>query len=211
MKDDIQLVVFDLFGTLLRPGSSHNPYRKVLEWARLNGRIPRPSDATTIMTADMSPEELFNAMDITPTPEIMSLFEKALEADLKSIRLFDDTMSTLERITEQGVKIAICSNLAKPYSAALELIEGVDFYRFLSFEMGAIKPDPAVYGYILDKSGVNKKSILFVGDSLVADYKGPEEFGLRARHLVREESEKPTAPHAHLISSLSGILKICFH
>tara|TARA_R110001599_G_scaffold342545_2_gene564429 strand:- start:22 stop:648 length:627 start_codon:yes stop_codon:yes gene_type:complete len=208
MDNDIQLVVFDLFGTLLQTGSGHNPYRKVLEWARLNGRAARPNDARIIMTSDMNPEELFDAMDITPTAEIMSLFKKALEADIKSIRLFDDAMSTLHRLTDQGVQIAICSNLAKPYGAALELIGGVDFLRCLSFEIGAIKPDPAVYNFVTNSSSIGKENILFIGDSLVADYDGSKQFGFRARHLVRGVSSTPTAPNEYLISSLSEILKV---
>lgn len=210
MNDDIQLVVFDLFGTLLQAGSGHNPYRKVLEWARSNGRAPCPNDATTIMTVDKNPDELFDTMGISPTAGIMSIFNEALEADIKSIRLFDDTVSTLERLTYQGVQIAICSNLAKPYGVALNLIEEVDYIRFLSYEIGAIKPDPSVYEKVVEKSGAYIGNILFIGDSLIADYQGPKRFGFRSLHLVREVTSKQTAPHAHLISSLSEIFKLRF-
>ena len=176
----------------------------------MNGRVPRPNDATTIMTADISSVELFESMDISPTAELMSIFSKELEADIESISLFDDSKSTLSQLADKGIRIAICSNLAKPYSAALKLIEEVDYIRCLSFEIGAIKPDPSIYKYVVETSGVRKENILFIGDSLIADYKGPTEFGLRARHLVRKESKKLTAPQANQISSLSEILKICF-
>ena len=207
MKDDIQLVVFDLFGTLLQTGSGHNPYRKVLEWARLNGRVPRPSDATTIMTADMSADELFKTMGISPTTEMMRAFDMALKADIGSIRLFEDTVSTLERLSDQRVQVAICSNLAKPYGAALRLLEDVDYIRCLSFEIGAIKPDPCVYEYVVEKSGVCKERILFIGDSLAADYRGPKEFGFSALQILRDESPRPTAPRKHLIHSLGEIFE----
>lgn len=207
MKDDIQLVVFDLFGTLFQSGSGHNPYRKILEWARLNGRSPRPHDATSIMTADMSPDELFNTMGISPTTEMMRAFDMALTADIESIRLFEDTNSTLERLSDQRVQVAICSNLAKPYGVALRLLEDVDYIRCLSFEIGAIKPDPSVYECVVEKSGVHKENVLFIGDSLAADYKGPEEFGFRALQILRDESSRPTAPRKHLIHSLGDIFE----
>ena len=207
MKDDIELVAFDLFGTLLQPGSGHNPYRKVLEWARLNGRAPRPNDARIIMTSDMSPEELFNTMGISLTTEMIRAFDMALEADIESIRLFEDTMSTLERMSDQRVQIAICSNLAKPYGAALRLLEDVDYIRCLSFEIGAIKPDPSVYECVVEKSGVRKENILFIGDSLAADYRGPEDYGFRALQILRDESPRPTAPRKHLIHSLGDIFE----
>lgn len=211
MDNDIQLVVFDLFGTLLQTSSGHKPYRQVLEWARLNGRVPCPSDATTIMTADMSSDELFNAMGISLTAEIKNIFNKALEADLESISLFDDAISTLSQLTDKGIRIAICSNLAKPYGAALKLIEDVEYIRCLSYEIGAIKPDSSVYNYIVEKSGACKENIMFIGDSLVADYKGAIDFGFQARHLVRELKSKPITVHqVQQITSLTEVPRVWF-
>tara|TARA_R110002167_G_scaffold134882_6_gene321191 strand:- start:2062 stop:2415 length:354 start_codon:yes stop_codon:yes gene_type:complete len=116
-------------------------------------------------------------------------------------------MSTLERIANQGVQIAICSNLAKPYGAALELIEDMNYIRCLSYEIGAIKPDLAAYNYATNTSSVQKENILFVGDNLITDYIGPIEFGFRVRHLVRDTPKKPAAPQVHLITSLNEIFR----
>lgn len=47
-----KLVIFDLFGTLVKYGVMHHPFRQVLKWARDNGRCPEPDDARRLMTVD---------------------------------------------------------------------------------------------------------------------------------------------------------------
>lgn len=205
---NIQLVVFDLFGTLVQTAIGQKPYRKVLEWARKNGRAPQPDDARTIMTLDVRSDMLFAAMGIDPPPEIMASFKESLEMDIRSIQLFDDTLNTIRSLTGMGVSVAICSNLAKPYSVALDLLEGVDHIRFMSFEIGAIKPERKIYSEIVDRTGIRKANTLFVGDSLASDYIGPKEFGFHARHLVRVALSKPCSPPNHQISSLNEIEKM---
>ena len=69
--------------------------------------------------------------------------------------------------------------------------------------MGAIKPEPEIYNWIVVATGIPPKQTLFVGDTYLADYKGPTRFGFQSRHLVRNEKS-----HGHKISSLTDILKI---
>ncbi len=45
-----RLVVFDLYGTLVKFGVACHPFRKVLKWAHANGRKPLDSDARYLMT-----------------------------------------------------------------------------------------------------------------------------------------------------------------
>lgn len=208
--NDIQMVAFDLFGTLLKVGNGNNPYRRILEWARNNGRVPTPQDARTIMCMDAAPEEVFAKMSIFPSSAMMQTFNEGLEADLKSITLFDETMRVLEQLTEQGILISICSNLAKPYASALQHFREINYIACLSFEVGAIKPEVEIYQHLLDKSSMDKGDILFVGDSLVADYLGPTKFGFKARQIVRTKSAKPMAPRGNIITSLDNLSNIFY-
>lgn len=47
-----KLVILDLFGTLVKYGVMHHPFRQVLKWARDNGRRPELDDARRLMTVD---------------------------------------------------------------------------------------------------------------------------------------------------------------
>jgi FMN phosphatase YigB (HAD superfamily) len=58
------------------------------------------------------------------------------------------------------------------------------------YEVGFIKPDHQIYDAIIEKSGFRKEEILFVGDTLIADYEGPRQYGFRALHLCRDQTPK---------------------
>ena len=55
MSQKIKYVIFDLFGTLVKYGVQHHPFRQLLKWARENGRPVKADDARTIMTTNHFP------------------------------------------------------------------------------------------------------------------------------------------------------------
>lgn len=55
----------------------------------------------------------------------------------------------------------------------------------MSYEVGFIKPEPEMYKTITDAARVEPGECLFVGDTYLADYEGPQKCGMRALHLVR--------------------------
>ena len=202
MPNTTKLVVFDIFGTLVRPGVNSHPYRKILTWAKEGGRRPRPDDARQLMTIDMPPEAVFKQLDIYPPPELLAQFHIDVAEELDSLTLFDDVDATLNRLAGAGVRLAVCSNLAQPYGAAVDrLLSQFDLIRCLSYQVGCIKPDDEMYAWIVSESGVPKEEVVFVGDNLVADYEGPAAFGFKAFHLVRGPESMGTG-----IGSLSDLI-----
>ncbi|MEX1196321.1 MAG: HAD family hydrolase [Pseudohongiellaceae bacterium] len=200
-----QMVVFDLYGTLVRFGVQLHPYRAILSWARESGRQPRPDDARRLLTTDGTPEEVFAALDIDPPRELIRQFHIDIAKELASLSLFDDVVPTLERLDQAGIRLAICSNLAKPYGAVIDrLLPQFDLLRCLSYQVGAIKPEPEIYDWLVEVSGVAKESISFVGDNQVADYEGPSDFGFKAFHLVR--GAKPAMQRIGSLADLSGVI-----
>lgn len=186
MTDATRMVVFDLYGTLIQFGVQQHPYRTILTWARENGRKPRPDDARLLMTTDGSPEQAFELLDIYPPEKLIRQFRINVARELDSLVLFDDVIPTLSRLSQAGLRLAVCSNLAKPYGAAIDgLLPQFDLLRCLSYQAGFIKPEPEIYEWLLESSGLTKESIIFVGDNKIADYEGPSGFGFNAFHLVR--------------------------
>jgi HAD superfamily hydrolase (TIGR01549 family) len=187
-----QLIVFDLYGTLVKFGVMHHPFRKILQWAKQNGRKPQQDDARQLMTINEDSSELFSKLSIFPPDYLLHQFRQEIEEELNALSLFDDVIPTLHALTEKGIPLAICSNLAKPYGAVIDrLLPQFNFIQCLSYEVGAIKPEYEIYDGIVTKSGISAKQILFVGDTLLADYEGPIKYGFKALHLLREgKSEK---------------------
>ncbi|WP_062065783.1 HAD family hydrolase [Cellvibrio sp. OA-2007] len=198
------LVIFDLYGTLIQFGVKHHPFRKVLQWARQQGRSPEPDDARTLMTCPEDPVELFAAMGIFPPAHMIAQLQKEIEQELASLALFDDVIPTLRQLSDWRIPIAICSNLAKPYGAVLEqLLPDVPLLKCLSYDVGYIKPEQEIYQWIVDRAKVDPAHCLFVGDTLLADYEGPTQFGFRARHLIRG-----TKRSTETIGTLTDILAL---
>lgn len=200
-----ELVIFDLYGTLIQIGVRRlHPHRKILQWAQQEGRAPSANDARTLLTQGGSPSEVFSMMGIFPPEHLLAAFETDIEEELDSISIFDDVFPTLNQLVKWQVPIAICSNLAQPYGNAIDrLLKGFPVTRCLSYDVGYIKPEPEIYQWIIDRTGVHPQSCLFVGDTFVADYQAPKRLGFEARYLVRGMQSADET-----IGTLTDVLKV---
>ena len=207
MNTSPALIVFDLYGTLVQFGIMHHPFRKVLLWAREQGRSPQPDDARRLMTADKDCGELLATLGIFPPANMLAQLHQEIQEELASLTLFDDALPTLDELANQGIPLAICSNLAKPYGAVIDkLLPQFNFARHLSYELGAIKPDREIYESIVAGTGLAPGQILFIGDTSLADYEGPTQFGFQAKHLVRGQTSG-----SNTIASLTEVLWLLTH
>lgn len=199
-----RMVVFDLYGTLIQFGVMKRPYRRILQWAREQGRAPQPHDARQLMTHNGDPATVFASLGIFPTDALLAQFTQDIHDEMESLRLFDDVLPTLETLVGIDIAIGICSNLATPYGEVIDrLLPGFNFIKSLSYETGAIKPEPAMYDDIVIKSDIPISQTWFVGDTWLADYDGPMRYGFHARHLVRDNSVED-----YQINSLTHIITL---
>lgn len=181
-----KLVIFDLYGTLIQFGVMHHPFRKVLQWAKQNGRRPKPDDARQLMTINGDIRELISQIGINAPEDLLTQLQAEIEDELKSLTLFDDVLPTINKLASLNIPIAICSNLAQPYGKAIDsLLPELPVLKCLSYEVGAIKPEAEIYQWIISRSGVCAEHCLFVGDTKIADYDGPVSQRMNALHLVR--------------------------
>lgn len=82
---------------------------------------------------------------------------------------YPDTAEVLGALRAQGVKTAVVSNIAFDVRPAFASI-GAQVDEFvLSYEVGAVKPDPAIFGAALQRLGVRAQEAVMVGDSEEAD------------------------------------------
>lgn len=207
MNTSPALIVFDLYGTLVQFGIMHHPFRKILLWAREQGRSPQPDDARRLMTVDKDCGELLATLGIFPPTNMLAKLHQEIQEELASLTLFDDVLPTLDVLANQGIPLAICSNLAKPYGAVIDkLLPQFNFARHLSYEIGAIKPDREIYESIVMGTGLPPGQILFIGDTSLTDYEGPTQFGFRAKYLVRSQ---PSGGNS--IASLTEVLRLLAH
>jgi HAD superfamily hydrolase (TIGR01509 family) len=84
---------------------------------------------------------------------------------------YPDTAEVLTGLHRQGIKTAVVSNIAfdvRPAFHAIGIADHVDEF-VLSYEVGAIKPDAAIFETALTRLGVDAAQALMVGDSDEAD------------------------------------------
>jgi HAD superfamily hydrolase (TIGR01509 family) len=97
------------------------------------------------------------------------LYERVI--DPASWTPYPDTAAVLAGLHRQGIKTAVVSNIAFDVRPAFEVIgAAADVDEFvLSFEVGAVKPSPAIFQTALTRLNVAAEYAVMVGDSEEAD------------------------------------------
>ncbi|UXH38766.1 HAD family hydrolase [Pseudomonas promysalinigenes] len=185
--------IFDAFGTAVRIGHRTNPYRQLLREGIKHGRRPHPGDAHVIMTLNLELHELAEHLGIRLSEPRRVEIESALQAEVDSIEAYPDATQAIAMLQERGVVLGICSNLARPYGAAVKrLFPSIDVYAF-SFEVGAAKPDPRIYQALLENIGARPElsagtaapEVWMIGDSARCDRDGARAVGIEGHFLDR--------------------------
>ena len=200
----IRAVLFDWGDTLF---SSPDAATVIVEAARARGVDVSEHEARSlwdeIWAAGKTPEELAKGRDLSldlHRSAWTSLFERAdrvvpglapvlYERVMAQDRWipYADTESTLRALRELRVRIGIVSNVPvelAPIFEARGLRGYVDAFT-QSYEVGAEKPDPAIFLEACRRLGVQPEETLMVGDHEVADG-GSVAAGLRFHHLTGE-------------------------
>lgn len=184
------VIIFDVFGTLVKIGERRSPYRKLMRYLKQAGRTPQADDAATIMSVDLHDFESMSALFGQHIPQqLLQELNQDLAQEIKSIALYEDTLPTLQHLQHAGFRVGLCSNLAAPYGAPVSaLLPPLDVYAW-SYAVGAIKPDGRIYQYLLDQLSCNAEDILFIGDTLLADVEGPTAFGMSVKLIDRHQGQ----------------------
>lgn len=186
-------LIFDAFGTLLDIKHRTHPYRMLLRDGARQGRTPRSEDLRSLMTWNCSISESADRLGVRVSAERMEVIQAALADELESLVPFADGLEAVEMLRGAGVCVGICSNLSAAYGAGVKrLLSAADAFA-LSYEIGAIKPEPLINQAMGDSLGVQTHryvlpgppSILMIGDSPRCDRDGPRTLGISGHLLTR--------------------------
>ena len=185
-----KVIIFDAFGTLVKIGTSRSPYRKLMKWLKDNGRKPSTKDASVIMSNPVDIAQLAMLFGENIPTQLLHEINDDLLFELSTIELYKDTTSTLQILKEHRFKIALCSNVAMPYGKQLKkLLPNVFDALFLSYEIGAIKPEDNIYEVIKTHFSCEMSEMLFIGDHPVLDVEKPISLGMDARLIQRHNKQ----------------------
>jgi FMN phosphatase YigB (HAD superfamily) len=188
----VQAVIFDAFGTIMRIENARQPFRQLLKLGIAQGRRLRPDDASTLMSHSWSLAQAADHFGIEVPPAELARIQSELDVELADIQPFVDALSCIGALRAQGLKVAICSNLAQPYGAAVKRIfPGLESYGF-SYEIGTLKPDRRIYEAVLTELAVDACKVWMIGDSQRCDRDGPIALGIKGHYLNRTGAGSPS-------------------
>ena len=155
----------------------------------------------------------------TPSEVVMDTFHRSqLEGMLEHLPIRDECHEALASLKQRGLYLSIVSNIDDDYLMPLVEKHGLDEHLdhwTSSEEAQSCKPDTQIYHYCLDKAGLAKDEVLFVGDSLHHDVAGAAAIGMRSARVVEPGIETPlthglkvTAQPNFEISNLTELIQI---
>lgn len=175
---DIDVVCFDVFGTLIEVTDRRWPFahlkRKMTPEKALKFR--RLAMTTNMTLAEIDAEILAGA---TVTDFVVA--QAAIAREVTSVRI---RPGVAEMLAVLPIRYGVCSNLSADYVGALDRLPEISpVFRVLSCQAGCMKPDPQIYKLVIEAAGVPAPRVLFVGDTPTADIEGPRSAGMRAMHI----------------------------
>lgn len=162
-------------------------------------------------TAEGDSAALLEACGVDPAPERVHVLTDIVAMHLRDhVHLYEDSLPTLRRLRERGVRTALvsnCDHFAGPLVDALGLKDEVDAL-VLSFEVGVHKPSAGIYLAALEALGARAEQTVFVDDQ--PEYlDGAAALGIDTRYIRRSaepwEGRHEAGPH-RMIEDLSSLL-----
>ncbi len=200
----ITTILFDLYGTLIELNRNSRPYHALVK------RLPT-SNAHGVLRQSLvnrcdSLSVFSSLIGLSEQKDINNL-EKELRYDIDSAILFGDTLTTLVKLKEKGLKTGLISNLASPYKRPVKELGLEKYFDVIVFscDVGVAKPDPTIYRFALEKLGSSAAETLMVGDSFKSDIEGPKNVGITGVHLVQNSNSRNNVLK---INGLSGLLDL---
>jgi putative hydrolase of the HAD superfamily len=133
----------------------------------------------------------------------------ALLASLRFVP-YPEAIEVLTELRASGLRLVVVSNWDVSLHEALDgtglaaLVDGA----ISSAEVGASKPDPAIFAVALGLAGVGAEAAVHVGDSLEMDVRGAQRSGIRPVLVSRDgggEDARALAPDIVQVSDLRGL------
>jgi HAD superfamily hydrolase (TIGR01509 family) len=201
MAESIELVVFDMYGTLVQIGDNRRPYHKLLRDLNLTKDEIRLASMFALTESFSSFSEYVRKVRTGISG--IKCYEDDIAAEVASVNLFPDAISTLEGLRDKGIAVGLISNLASPYVKPffdLGLDKYVDFPLF-SCNVGLRKPDERIYERMLSHFGIEPHKALMIGDNPNSDVVVPKSLGMNSVLLDRAGKSN----FSPKVSSLAGI------
>lgn len=227
-----RLVIFDAFNTLVTPRlGSENTFLAGLTQAGLEatqaaidclvaaseGLDHAEWSASRRSYVDWTKQTLLLAAPSGPSgrdglsgqPDLAARIVPALEQLHQAPMMpMPGAVKCLAELKAAGFVIAVCSNWGWDLRADLAKAELAEYIDILvpSAQAGCRKPHPRVYEATLGAARFGPEQAVFVGDSLQADFLGPQRVGIRSVLLATSRVENLEGEQAESLTAVARLL-----
>ncbi|GAB2208970.1 hypothetical protein ROS1_57880 [Roseibium sp. ROS1] len=213
-------VLFDLYSTLVEEQKDNPFYPAMIA----NLSLPEAfwpaylacGSASMIGHVDGMAGRILKACGIAgcerDTQTVYGFVDAHIELFQASVQVYEDTFSALQQVTGMGLNTALVSN-ASSYS--LPIIHNLGLNDFfdamsLSYQLGVLKPDKAIYLDACTRLGVSPENCIYVGDGGDKELLGAHDLGMTTILVNRNKPHTASArQHAkHEVRSLTHAINI---
>ena len=109
----------------------------------------------------------YNIGEELQSPKLMEMNQSLLERLFrKNVSLKEPVASLSKELSKKGITVGILSNTEPvSYSVFKNLMPLDHFeYKFLSYEIGHVKPDPEIYHHVINNVPFAKEELFFIDD-----------------------------------------------
>lgn len=184
----IEVLFFDAFGTLVEIAEQRGVMARLRQaageaWPKLRRRLLTQPFEVADWRRECVGGDGGAEFDLGQGVETLAA---DLAAEVASIRLFDDVPPALARFRQADKRLHVISNLASCYGPRLCTLTApwIDGWS-LSYEIGAIKPDPAIFAHACQAADCVPAAAMMIGDSLQSDIRGASQAGMTTAHIAR--------------------------
>ncbi len=218
----IEVVIFDLYGTLITSEEGREPkdealsrilieaghevyYQEVWAARQFVSFVDYPRGRAD--TAHEYYTKVLERLEIQPTSAPVSKLV-ARDLELEKTLLYPDVASTINALKTKGVKTSIVTTIATWKFKTLLIQNNIEIdYICTAREAQAVKPNPKSFTAVLDKFRIKPPQAMMVGDDVKTDIEPAKKLGLETALLCRKgRVECKTADR--IISSLNELLDL---
>lgn len=186
-------LALDAFGTLMDITRPVRPFVDLKKTLSLQAGVDLSDFAVEAMAHRHDLVSLAANYGYQPSPEDLQRWSVGLEEELRSIQPFPDAEPVVDQALLAGWNVVVCSNLAAPYTAAVDTFLAPFVERYgrervttaYSCDVGYLKPRPAFFWTVETQLGSKPRDMAMMGDRYVEDVCGPRACRWKAFHVER--------------------------
>ncbi|MBM7842669.1 MULTISPECIES: HAD family hydrolase [Herpetosiphon] len=211
-------VFIDLYFTLIEPDPAYN-------WATLAapllgiddhafhtaaGRSYQARMVGTYRQAEEIVDQTLSYLGITVTPEVHATLTKQRLEFFSTLRVYPDTIPTLQALRDRGHQIALVTNCSAETIPMMEPMGLLNLFDAIAYscDVRSAKPEPGIYQHAIDALGVDPREVVYVGDGDTQEHAGAAKFGMTTVLLQRPGAKVRAVQTDYVISSLTELLDL---